>query len=96
MTHCLPFLRIQHQTLYCQGDWIVAHDLNPLLQQFKTLSIPEKNLVINTEKLSTLDSVGAWILNQLTKKLEKQGKTLTWINLKPEQASLLTLIDTQQ
>ncbi len=93
MAHFPPSLHYQHQTLYCQGDWIVAHDFNPLLNRLNQLSVSEKKVMIDTSKLSKLDTVGAWILSGLIKALEKKGKTIGWVNLHPTQASLLALIE---
>ena len=55
----------------------------------------DNNVVINGHDVTTIDSAGAWILQQLRQQLEQQNKTVKFTNFSEEQMSLLDLIKTE-
>ncbi len=90
-----PRLTIDTQTIFCQGDWTLAYDFNPLLQQINNLPATNQITTIDATALSRLDSAGAWVLWELLKRLEKHDKTPALAGFKKEQASLFTLVKTE-
>jgi len=76
----------------CTGEWTVR-GIAPLEQRLKTVSLlVEKNLVIDAETLTALDTSGAWLLHRTIREVEQRGMNVTINGLRPEFSALMQLI----
>src|SRR5262245_5600099 len=84
----------QRKTLNCSGTWTLS-TLNEIIAQIPhIIAKTDKDVMIRGRDI-TLDSAGAWVLNQLQQQLAEQKKNVTLDGFSDEQMSLLTLIKTE-
>ncbi len=79
--------------LVAGGDWLIgeARKLDPMVQD---LDMSGGNAAeICCASIERLDTVGAWLLLRLKRRLEARGFTVTPINVKPEFLPLIHTID---
>jgi phospholipid/cholesterol/gamma-HCH transport system permease protein len=82
--------------LYCRGDWVVDNLPKLGKELFNLPSLPSSGeIIIDGEKLTKLDSSGAWVLNSLEKKLEEKRLTVSFNNFSEERLELVNLISKQ-
>lgn len=76
----------------CAGAWTM-HGVAQLERQLEGPSwTATGNLVIDGSAISTLDTVGAWLLHRTIRALEQRGRNVTMHGLRPEFKGLLQLI----
>lgn len=76
----------------CAGAWTM-HGVAQLERQLEALSrIAAGNFVVDGSAISTLDTVGAWLLHRTIRALEQRGRNVTTHGLRPEFNGLLQLI----
>ncbi len=81
--------------IICSGNWTLP-TIEKLAEQINTLALPvATKLQIEAETITKLDTAGAWMLNQLIKRLTAQKISIDKINLKEKQQNLLSLISNQ-
>lgn len=85
-------LNASTQALVCSGNWTVSQHLESLLKQFDTLT--ETSIkTIDANNIDHLDSVGAWMLWQLTQRLKLKSTQL--VGLSEEQQALFAFIQNE-
>jgi phospholipid/cholesterol/gamma-HCH transport system permease protein len=88
------FIKFDHKTreLICQGNWTLANI--PLLEKIiKHLSLPTSgDITIDGQKISKIDSSGAWIISKWSKKITERGLTVHTQNFSEQHQKLLSLI----
>jgi phospholipid/cholesterol/gamma-HCH transport system permease protein len=76
----------------CAGAWTVQ-GIARLERRLENLSWPgDGNLVIDGSAISSLDTVGAWLLHRTIRALELRGRNVRISGLRPEFSALLQLI----
>jgi phospholipid/cholesterol/gamma-HCH transport system permease protein len=79
-------------TVRCIGAWVVR-EIAQLELQLEAISWPESgSFVIDGSQISALDTSGAWLLHRMTSSLERDGKNVNTIGLRPEFSALLRLV----
>src|SRR5512132_1182232 len=85
-----------HIEARCAGGWTV-HGIADLAERLDTLSWPEEGeLVIDGVAISALDTSGAWLLHRTVRGLEKKGRQVRIVGLRPEFSSLLQLVGSRE
>lgn len=78
--------------IQCKGAWTVR-GIAALEQQLAQTDWPAVNdLVFNCSDVSSLDTVGAWLLHRTMQTLQQQGKHIRLDGLRPEFETLLQLV----
>lgn len=76
----------------CAGAWTM-HGVVQFERQLEDLSrTAAGNLVVDGSAISTLDTVGAWLLHRTIRAFEQRGRNVTMHGLRPEFKGLLQLI----
>lgn len=82
--------------LRCEGAWLLrsaAQTEDRIKACLATFSQSvEKELLINAQGISAMDTSGAWLLHHTRRMLEHDGRAVRFIGLRPEFAALLALI----
>lgn len=73
------------------GAWVLAR-ANELAGLLREISWPEGDLLIDGSAVEALDTAGAWLLFRTMRGLEREGRKLALQGLKPEFASLMSMI----
>ncbi|MFN3398607.1 MAG: MlaE family lipid ABC transporter permease subunit [Sulfurimicrobium sp.] len=77
----------------CRGLWAMPH-INELERALAGFSWPEgERLLIDCAQVEKMDTAGAWLLYRTRHTLERAGKTLALVGLKPELSSLLSMVE---
>lgn len=83
----------QNNTLYCKGEWNLAHvaslykSLNKIAQQFAN------TLVIDGKDIIKMDSSGAWLLSNGIKSFDKDKIKISYENFSKPHQKILTLAE---
>ena len=78
--------------LRCGGAWTVR-GIAMLERELDAIAWPAQgDVVVDGSAISTFETAGAWVLHRTTGRLQQQGRTVRVEGLRPEFASLLTLI----
>lgn len=82
-------------TIFCRGTWNLQ-GISRLKERINNLKVPEnKPIIIDGSEITTIDTSGAWQLNQIIKKLQEQGVEIKLQGFTPEQKKLLSLVESQ-
>lgn len=86
---------LNNQQLVCKGEWSLNH-LPQLQAALKKIHWPNSGeITIQGQTITQMDSAGAWLLNQLFKKLEKRGLKVRLQEFTENYQKLLGLIEKQ-
>ena len=78
--------------IHCHGAWTLA-GVARLEARFHDYTWPgEGGVVIDTAAVTAMDTAGAWLLHETTRRLERRGCTVQLRGLRPEFQTLLQLI----
>lgn len=81
------------QQLVCCGDWRIDN-LPALHAQFKKLPIPSSGTIsVKGSDIVTMDTAGAWLLNDAVLKLHKNGVTTAFTGFSPAHSELVAIIE---
>jgi phospholipid/cholesterol/gamma-HCH transport system permease protein len=75
----------------CKGDWILS-GISTLPEEIAKVKPRAEDIVIDTSGISSMDSGGAWLLQELLEKLKEEDKKVSIQGLRPEHQSLLALV----
>lgn len=82
-------------TLICQGDWDLQ-GINRLKSRLAKITWPSiHEIILDCSEITSLDTSGAWQLNQLINDLRHKSYDVTLQGLNPEQQKLLALVEKQ-
>ena len=85
-------IRINADTLVCSGLWTVS-DVGPVRAALDELALPPGDVVaINGSAIAAMDTAGAWLLLQVSNRLEAAGKQATLEGFQPAHNRLLQYI----
>jgi phospholipid/cholesterol/gamma-HCH transport system permease protein len=83
------------QELALSGSWTV-HGIGAIEPRLEALSAPSKSvMVVDGAQIEALDSAGAWILQQLLRRLRDEGTSVQVRDLRPDFAKLLEAVGQQ-
>lgn len=84
--------RTTPQELVASGSW-TAYGIGQIEAQLEALSAPSgSTLVIDASRIEAFDSVGAWIMEKLRRRLNEESVGIEIRQLKPEFAKLLEVV----
>ncbi|MBS1139843.1 MAG: hypothetical protein H6R13_1296 [Proteobacteria bacterium] len=84
--------RTTPQELVVSGTW-TAYGIGQIEAQLKALSAPSgSTLVIDASRIEAFDSVGAWIMEKLRRRLGEESVGIEIQQLRPEFAKLLAVV----
>jgi phospholipid/cholesterol/gamma-HCH transport system permease protein len=78
--------------LFCCGEWTL-YTLPQLKTTLQKITWPKDKIEINGKDIKTLDSSGAWALNELRKKLEKKKLNVQLNDFSEKHQKLLSLVE---
>lgn len=80
-----------HQII-CKGDWVIVN-LAALEKLVTSFSLPnQKEIAINGQAISNMDSAGAWLINQWQAQLESKGLKVNLEAFSDKYQTLLSII----
>ena len=80
------------QQLACIGEWNIDH-LVQLKKALKKISLPAgRNITLNGDKITRMDSAGAWLLDDWLNKLSEKKITSRLIHFSEQHQKLLSII----
>jgi phospholipid/cholesterol/gamma-HCH transport system permease protein len=83
------------QELALSGSW-TARGIGAIEPQLDALSAPSKSeMVVDGARIEALDTVGAWVLQKLLRRLHDEGTAVQVRDLRPEFAKLLEVVGRQ-
>lgn len=86
-------LQIDDNNLILSGPWNL-HGLTVLAKRYAHMTLPKDNaLTLNGEKITAMDSAGAWFLHRCQRALTARNNTLTLTDFQTEHANMLTLVE---
>lgn len=85
-------LTLAGSTVACGGRW-TARQLAGVESQLASLDWPPGDIRIDLSGMLELDTVGAWLLHQLSARLESQGRSVAFEGLHERAAHLLQLVE---
>ena len=74
------------------GAWVTSklHDIESKIKSIEVNSVP--NIIADGSDIEALDMSGAWVMQTLITRLQKQGKVVSFEGFKPEFIQRLTLV----
>jgi len=79
-------------TAHCTGAWTI-HGIGALERRIDQNAWPAAGtLVVDAERIASLDSAGAWLLHRTASKLRARGLEVRFAGLRPELDALMQLI----
>ncbi len=86
-------IRVEGGVASCRGAWTVdgLSGLDRRLERFPWPDVPE--VVLDGTAVTAMDTAGAWVLDRVTRSLERTGRRVT-LQLRPQDEALLGMIRT--
>lgn len=84
------------ELIQCRGDWITTK-IDGITQQFRYLKyVAAPQVEVDASAIQKMDTVGAWILNELITQLKSANKKVTLQGLSKEHQTIYTIVQKQK